>query len=82
MTHLLNIITKMGLPEGAHVIHAFVGGPGLHGIKLEGRDDMDIHAAFVERPDQALGLEPLPHFVASTSRVTERNNAGDVDVTC
>ena len=72
----------MGLPEGVRIIHAFVGGSGLHGIKLEGRDDTDIYATFIEKPEDALGLERLDHFVTSTAPVSQRNKAGDIDVTC
>ncbi len=82
MSDLRQVITSMGLPEGARVIRAFVGGSGLHGIKLEGKDDTDIYAAFIERPDDSLGLDRLDHFVTSTAPAAIRNRPGDVDVTC
>jgi uncharacterized protein len=82
MSDLIKLIKSMGLPESAHIIHAFIGGSGLHGIKREGKDDLDIYAAFIESPEEALGLDPLTNFVTSTSPDSERDKPSDVDVTC
>jgi len=76
-------IVALGFPEDrADIIHAFVGGSALHGVKLKGRDDTDVYGIYIEKPWLALGLEPMEHFVASTSPQTRRNVASDVDVMC
>jgi len=76
-------ILALGFPlDRADVIHAFVGGSALHGVKLGGTDDTDVYGIYVEKPWLALGLERMNHFVASTAPQTRRNVAGDVDVMC
>jgi predicted nucleotidyltransferase len=77
------LILALGFPsDRADIIHAFVGGSALHGVKLQGMDDTDVYGIYVEKPWLALGLESLEHFVASTSPQTRRNSASDVDVIC
>src|SRR5438477_8403652 len=78
-----SLIFKLGFPrDRAEIIHTFVGGSALHGVKLPGTDDTDVYGVFIERPWLALGLERMDHFVASTAPQTRRNVASDVDVTC
>jgi len=80
---LLPIILGMGFPVGrANLIHAFVGGSALHGIKLEGHDDLDLYGIFIEKPEAVLGLERFEHFVTSTAEDSRRNTEKDVDITC
>jgi len=68
--------------DRAEIIHTFVGGSALHGVKLQGTDDTDIYGVYIEKPWLALGFDGMEHFVASTSPPTRRNVAGDVDVMC
>ena len=76
-------ILALGFPlDRADIIHAFVGGSVLHGVKLGGTDDTDVYGIYIEKPWLALGIESMEHFVASTSPQTRRNVAGDVDVMC
>jgi uncharacterized protein len=78
-----HLILALGFPrDHANIIHAFVGGSALHGVKLQGTDDTDVYAVYIEKPWLALGLESMDHFVASTSPQTRRNLASDVDVMC
>jgi predicted nucleotidyltransferase len=77
------MILELGFPsERADVIHAFIGGSTLHGIKLEGTDDIDVYGIYIERPWLVLGLDGMEHFVASTAPQTRRNTAHDVDAMC
>jgi len=77
------MITALGFPSGrAEIIHAFIGGSALHGIKLEGTDDVDLYAVYIEEPSLALGLEGMEHFVASTSPQTRPNITTDVEAMC
>ena len=79
----LRLILALGFPiQNADIIHAFIGGSALHGVKLGGTDDTDVYGIYIEKPWLALGIESMDHFVASTSPQTRRNVAGDVDVMC
>jgi uncharacterized protein len=78
-----NLILKLGFPrDRAELIHSFIGGSALHGIKLPGTDDTDVYGVYVEKPWLALGIEELDHFVASTAPQDRRNISRDTDVTC
>jgi predicted nucleotidyltransferase len=78
-----DLILALGFPtDRAVLIHAFIGGSALHGIKLEGTDDTDVTRSTLEKPWLALGLDGMEHFVASTSPQTRRNVANDVDLMC
>jgi len=80
---LQGAILGFGFPvERAALIHAFVGGSSLHGVKLEGADDTDIYGIFVERPECVLGLDRFEHFVTSSAAQGNRNKPSDIDVTC
>ncbi|HYX69356.1 MAG TPA: nucleotidyltransferase domain-containing protein [Terriglobales bacterium] len=78
---LLANVRESGFPYPQTLIHLFIGGSELHGAKVQGTDDMDIYGLYVEPPAIALGLEPLPHYVWSTSGSEVRNGPNDVDVT-
>ena len=79
----LRLILSLGFPlDRADIIHAFIGGSALHGVKLGGADDTDVYGIYIERPWLALGIESMEHFVASTAPQTRRNVAGDIDVMC
>ncbi len=81
-TRVMDEILMHGFPrERGRLIHALVGGSELHGVKLEETDDRDIYGVYIEIPECCLWRE-FEHFVNSTSPQTERNKAGDVDVTC
>lgn len=80
---LVDKIVEMGFPlDRSKLIHAFVGGSTLHGVKLEGKDDLDLYGIFIEHPASILGLGRFEHFVTSTAAQAERNTTSDVDVTC
>ena len=75
-------ILSHGFPsDRARLIHGLVGGSALHGIKLEGTDDLDLYGVFIESPLDCF-WEGMDHFVTSTSPQELRNGPGDVDVTC
>lgn len=77
------MIAALGFPtDRAEIIHAFIGGSALHGIKLHGTDDTDVYGIFIEKPWIALGLDRMDHFTASTSPQELRNLASDTDVMC
>jgi len=81
--NLTQTIRNFGFPDDrARLIHAFVGGSALHGVKLPGTDDTDIYGIFVEHPEVALGLDAFEHFVTSTAAQADRNKPTDVDITC
>jgi len=63
------------------VIHLFVGGSELHGAKVGSTDDLDLYGVFIELPEEALGLQPRPHFIWSTATDDRRNGPDDVDLT-
>jgi predicted nucleotidyltransferase len=68
-------------PDPDDVIHLFVGGSELHGAKVGSTDDLDIYGVFIEQPEEALGLQPRPHFIWSTASDDRRNGPDDVDIT-
>jgi len=77
------LILALGFPsDHAEIIHAFVGGSALHGVKLQGTDDTDVYGIYIEKPGLTLGLDRMEHFVASTSPQTRRNAANDIDAMC
>jgi hypothetical protein len=42
----LQLILALGFPlDRADIIHAFVGGSALHGVKLSGTDDTDVYGS-------------------------------------
>ncbi|MGO8795032.1 MAG: DNA polymerase beta superfamily protein [Candidatus Sulfotelmatobacter sp.] len=81
MADLLQHVEQSGFPFVGGLIHLFVGGSELHGAKVHGTDDLDIYGTYVEPPELALGLDPMPHFVWSTAGNERRNGPKDVDIT-
>ena len=79
---LLDHILAAGFPlDASSIIHLFVGGSQLHGAKVEGYDDLDIYACYIEPPERILGVDSLEHFVWSSGSDRQKNTAADVDVT-
>jgi predicted nucleotidyltransferase len=78
---LLELVRVSGFSLPESLIHLFVGGSELHGAKVGKTDDTDLYGVFIEAPEQALGLDPLEHFVWSTAGDERRNGPEDVDVT-
>jgi uncharacterized protein len=78
---LVEHIRDSGFRSPEALIHCFVGGSELHGAKIGATDDLDIYGVFMEKPAQALGLDPQEHFVWSTAGDERRNGPDDVDVT-
>lgn len=81
MADLLQHVRGSGFCFPDRLIHLFVGGSELHGAKVDGTDDLDIHGVFVEPSEMVLGLESMPHFVWSTAGNDRRNGPNDVDIT-
>ena len=78
---LLSLVQLSGFPHPQNLIHLFIGGSELHGAKVGATDDTDLYGIYIEPPEQALGLDPLEHFVWSTAGDERRNGPDDVDVT-
>ena len=57
-----------------------IGGPRLHGAKMDGTDDHDIYGVFVEMPEKVIGIDVQEHFVWSTAGAERRNGPDDADV--
>jgi uncharacterized protein len=78
-----DLIAAIGFPaDPAEIVHAFIGGSALHGVKLHGTDDTDVYGIFIEKPWLALGIDRMEHFTASTSLQERRNVSSDTDVMC
>lgn len=70
-----------GFPYRSEMVNLFVGGSGLHGGRVEGKNDDDFYGVYVEPPEIVVsGLQSYPHFVWSTSESHERNRPGDMDI--
>lgn len=80
-SRLIDEIARSGFAPLDSLIHVFVGGSELHGAKVGTTDDLDIYGVFLERPEEALGLQSRDHFVWSTADDDRRNGPDDVDVT-
>lgn len=80
-TNLIGHLRSAGYATPEDVIHLFIGGSELHGAKVGSTDDLDLYGIFVETPEEALGLQPRPHFIWSTASDDRRNGPEDVDVT-
>src|SRR5690242_19923778 len=78
---LLKLVQVSGFGSPESLIHLFVGGSELHGAKVGDTDDTDIYGVYIERPEQALGLDRQEHYVWSTAADDVRNGPDDVDIT-
>jgi uncharacterized protein len=78
---LLELVGISGFEQSESLIHLFVGGSELHGAKVGKTDDTDLYGVYLERPEQALGLDAREHFVWSTAGDDRRNGPDDVDIT-
>jgi hypothetical protein len=63
-----------------------VVGSNLHGLALEGQDDLDLMGIYVEPAEDVCGLDPLSerlpaHYTARTQPDGARSGPGDVDLT-
>lgn len=77
----LNTAERNGFPYSERMIHLFIGGSGLHGGRIEGKNDDDYYGIFIQPEDKVIGLSDYPHYVWSTSGDSARNQPGDVDIT-
>jgi predicted nucleotidyltransferase len=59
---------------------AYIGGIVAHGARVAETADLDWYGVFVESASQALGLDPVTHFVKTTGDGETGNKPGDVDV--
>lgn len=78
---LLKLVAGSGFSRPETLIHLFIGGSELHGAKIGKTDDTDIYGVYIEKPDEALGLDSQEHFVWSSAGNDRRNGPDDVDIT-
>jgi predicted nucleotidyltransferase len=70
-----------GFPYRSEMVNLFIGGSGLHGGRVDGKNDDDFYGVFVEPPEMVVsGMQSYPHYVWGTSSSNERNRPGDVDI--
>ena len=56
-------------------------GSGVHGIAIEGSDDLDLMGVFIEPRENVYGLGPaLDHYISRTQPEGVRSRPGDVDL--
>ena len=77
---LVKVATDAGFPHPENIIMMFIGGSHLHGVKLDGTDDMDVYGVFLERPESIIGLDKMEHFVTSTAKQGDKNGPNDTDI--
>ena len=77
----LDTAERNGFPYGDQMIHLFIGGSGLHGGRVEGKNDDDYYGIFIQPEDKIIGLTDYPHYVWSSAGDSARNQPGDVDIT-
>lgn len=58
-----------------------VVGSTSHGLAIEGQDDRDEMAIFIEPPEHVCGLHPLDHYIYRDAADGERSKPGDLDLT-
>jgi hypothetical protein len=58
-----------------------VVGSTAHGTAVDGQDDRDEMAVFVEPPAQVCGLSPLAHYIYRDKPEGVRSGPGDLDLT-
>ena len=58
-----------------------VVGSTSHGTAIEGQDDRDEMAVFIEPPEYVCGLHPLDHYIYRDAAEGERSKPGDLDLT-
>lgn len=66
----------------ANEIYRVEVGSGVHGMAIEGTDDLDLMGVYVETKTQLIGLEKSSeHYVSRTVPEGVRSGPGDVDLT-
>lgn len=58
-----------------------VVGSTSHGTAIDGQDDRDEMAVFIEPPEYVCGLRPLDHYIYRDKPEGVRSEAGDLDLT-
>src|SRR5688572_10534919 len=58
-----------------------VVGSTCHGTAIEGQDDRDEMAVFIEPPQHVCGLTPVDHYIYRDKPGGVRSEAGDLDLT-
>ncbi len=56
-------------------------GSGAHGTAIEGQDDRDEMAVFIEPAANVCGLSPVDHYIHRTAAEGVRSGPGDLDLT-
>lgn len=77
---VIETITASGFPYAGELVHLFIGGSGLHGAQIVGKNDDDFYGVYVEPQEKIVGLTDYPHYVWSSAGDTKRNSPGDIDV--
>jgi uncharacterized protein len=55
-------------------------GSGIHGISVEGQDDVDHMGICIEPPEYVIGLEPFEQYQFRTQPEGHRSGPGDLDL--
>ncbi len=58
-----------------------VVGSTAHGTAVDGQDDRDEMAVFIEPPENVCGLTPCDHYIYRDKPEGVRSEAGDLDLT-
>lgn len=58
-----------------------VVGSTAHGTAIDGQDDRDEMAVFIEPPECVCGLTPVDHYIYRDAADGERSKPGDLDLT-
>lgn len=65
---------------GNEILRGVVGSTA-HGTAVDGQDDRDEMAVFIEPPENVCGLEPCAHYIYRSKPEGVRSEAGDLDLT-
>lgn len=65
---------------GNEILRGVVGSTA-HGTAIEGQDDRDEMAVFIEQPENVCGLTPCDHYIYRDKPEGVRSEAGDLDLT-
>lgn len=65
---------------GNEILRGVVGSTS-HGTAIEGQDDRDEMAVFIEPPENVCGLTPCDHYIYRDKPEGVRSEAGDLDLT-
>lgn len=73
-------MTQREIALGNEILRGVVGSTA-HGTAIDGQDDRDEMAVFVEPPEYVCGLTPCDHYIYRDKSEGVRSEAGDLDLT-